>query len=102
MYTRITDSIDPLSVSVFFSTLDLISRYFLQVIWSEDRHKTTIMTHRGLHYFNIDPFGLFNLRCPFTRLMSCNLDDLTSLDILVYIDGINISSKDIDIHREKL
>lgn len=99
---NITDSIDSLAGSVFFSTLDLTSGFFQQVIRPEDRHKTAIITHRGLHQFNRIPFGLATSSAGFQRLMNFIFGDLANLGILVYVDDIIISSNDIESHLNKL
>ena len=44
----------------YFSTFDLISRYWQIEIAEEDKHKTTFTTRKGQYEFNRMPFGLTN------------------------------------------
>lgn len=99
---NITDSVDALAGSVYFSTLDLTSGFFQQEIRPEDRHKTAIITHRGLFEFTKNPFGMSTSPNAFQRLMNTILGDLNNMGILVYVDDIIVASKDIDSHFEKL
>ena len=99
---NITDSVDALAGSVFFSTLDLTSGFFQQTIRPEDRHKTAIITHRGLYEWSRNPFGMSTSGNAFQRLMNTILGDLNNLGILVYVDDIIVASKDIESHFDKL
>lgn len=99
---NITDSIDALAGSEYFSTLDLTSGFFQQIITPEDTHKTAIITHRGLYEFKRSPFGMSNSSNNFQRLMNVVFGNLAHAGILVYIDDIVVSSKDIASHLEKL
>lgn len=99
---NITDSIDALAGAEYFSTLDLTSGFFQQIITPEDTHKTAIITHRGLYEFKRSPFGMSNSSNNFQRLMNVVFGNLAHVGILVYIDDIVVSSKDIASHLEKL
>ena len=57
---RIDDSIDILSHSRYFSTLDLRSGYWQVKMASESIEKTAFATHSGLYEFVVMPFGLCN------------------------------------------
>ena len=57
---RIAESLDALSGTQYFSSMDLMSGYWLIEMDPESREKTALVTHAGLFEFNEMPFGLFN------------------------------------------
>lgn len=76
--------------------------FFQEVLCSEDRHKTAIITHKGLHEWSRNYFGLSNSEDSFQQLMSAIFGDVGNLGILVYIDDIVIASKDVESHLKKI
>ena len=66
---RINGSIDALSDSCWFSTLDLASGYWQVEVEERDRPKTAFTTGSGLNQFTVMPFGLCNAPATFERLM---------------------------------
>ena len=66
---RIDGSLDALSGSKWFSTLDLVSGYWQAEIVESDRPKTDFQVKKGLFQFKIFPFGLSNAPAVFERLM---------------------------------
>ena len=66
---RIDESLDQLSGSTWFSTLDLCSGYWQVEMHSDDRPKTAFATRRGLFEFNVMPFGLSCAPATFERLI---------------------------------
>ena len=73
---RVDDTLDTLSVSNWFSTIDLKSGYWKVEMAPEDREKTAFCTQEGLFEFNVMPFGLCNAPATFQRLMDCVLAGL--------------------------
>ena len=57
---RVDDSLEALSGSRWFSTLDLLSGYWQVEIDEKDRPKTAFTTGDGLFEFRVMPFGLCN------------------------------------------
>ena len=57
---RIDDTLDTLSESNLFSTIDLKSGYWQVVIHPDDREKTAFSIGSGLWQFSVMPFGLCN------------------------------------------
>ena len=90
---RVDDTLDTLSGSKWFSTLDLLSGYWQVEVDPEDREKTAFCTHEGLFEFRVMPFGLCNAPATFQRLMNAVLAGLQWSSCLVYIDDLVIPGK---------
>lgn len=73
---RVDDTLDTLSGSNWFSTIDLKSGYWQVEMAPEDREKTAFCTREGLFEFNVMLFGLCNAPATFQRLMDCVLAGL--------------------------
>ena len=87
---RIDDSLDALSGSTWFSTLDLQSGYWQVEMAEEDREKTAFVTGTGVGFyqFKVMPFGLCNAPATFERLMERVLTGLQWQTCLLYLDDI--------------
>ena len=99
---RIDDTLDTLSGSKYFTTLDLASGYWQVEIEEMDKEKTAFSTRQGHFEFNVMPFGLTNAPATFQRLMECVLMGLTADQCLIYLDDIIIFSANISDHMERL
>lgn len=99
---NISEAIDNLAQGKVYSSLDLMSGFFQQVVEEEDRHKLAVTTPKGLFQFTRTPFGLRTSANSFQRLMSLVLSGLDPFSVGVYIDDIIISSDNIDNHFPKL
>ena len=99
---RVDDTLDMLSGSTWFTTLDLKSGYWQVEVAEEHREKTAFCTQEGLFEFNVMPFGLCNAPATFQRLMNSVLAGLQWSTCLVYIDDIIIVGKTFDEHLKNL
>ena len=103
---RITDLLDQLAGTKYFSTLDLASGYWQIEIDSDSQPKTAFATHCGLHEFKVMPFGLKNAPAVFQRLMQQVLADLNLPDqpefVSVYIDDLLVFSRTLEEHIQHL
>ena len=85
---RIDDTLQSLSGSKWFSTIDLLSGYWQVNIAENDKEKTAFITHDGLFEFNVMPFGLSNAPATFQGLMNLALSGMLWSECLVYLDDI--------------
>ena len=89
---RIDDTLDALSGSMWFSTLDLASGYWQIPMSETSKCKTAfVVPRRGLFHFNVMPFGLTNAPDSFQRRMEKVLINLTPHKCLCYLDDIIIA-----------
>ena len=95
---RIDDSIDILSHSRYFSTLDLRSGYWQVKMAPGSIEKTAFATHSGLYEFVVMPFGLCNAPSTFQRLMETVLRGLTRDICTVYLDDILVMGTTFEEH----
>ena len=94
----IADTLDALSGTQFFTTLDLRSGYWQIEVHPESREKTAFITHSGLYQFRVLPFGLTNAPSSFQRLMGYILRGLHYKTALIYLDDVIIFSRSFDDH----
>ena len=87
----VSDTLDALSGTKYFSTLGLKSGYW-QIEMQSLEKKTAFVTHNGLYEFTVMPFGLTNSGASFQRLMGHILLGLEYRFALIYIDDIIIFS----------
>ena len=99
---RIDDSLDSLSGSVFFSTLDLLSGYWQVPLDTEAQERSAFVTRGGLWRWKVLPFGLTSAPATFERLMEQVLKGLQWKTLLLYLDDVIVFSRDFDSHLERL
>ena len=99
---RIDDSLDALSGSIYFSTLDLISGYWQVPLDEEAQQRSAFVTRGGLWRWKVLPFGLTSAPATFERLMERVLKGLQWRTLLLYLDDIIVFSKNFQSHLERL
>ncbi|KAL7841975.1 hypothetical protein SRHO_G00236640 [Serrasalmus rhombeus] len=85
---RIDESLDLVSGSSWFSSLDLRSGYWQVPLSPDAKPKTAFCTGRGLWHFRVLGFGLCNAPATFELLMEKVLDEIPRQECLVYLDDI--------------
>ena len=99
---RIDDTLDTLSGSQWFSTLDLLSGYWQVEVAEEDRENTAFATQSGLFEFKVMPFGLCNAPATFQRLMDLVFAGVQWSHYLVYLDDIIVVRRSFHDHLQNL
>ena len=99
---QIDDTLDTLSGSKWFSTLDLLSGYWQVEMSQRDSHKTAFGTLQGLFEFKVMPFGLCNAPSTFQRLMDLVLAGLQWSRCLVYLDDVIILGRTFREHLDNI
>ena len=103
---RISDLLDQLGESSYFSTLDLASGFWQIKVHPNSRERTAFIAPQGLFEFRVMPFGLCNAPAVFQRLMRRVLMGLNPPQgpdfVSVYIDDVLIFSKTLKEHLEHL
>ena len=99
---HIDDTLDLLSQTKFFTTLDLASGYWQVQMDSNSQEKTAFVTHSGLYEFCVMPFGLCNAPSTFQRLMEAVLSGLARECCMVYIDDILVTGREFEDHLSNL
>ena len=99
---RIDDSLDMLSKSRYFTTLDLDSGFWQVPMEHRSQEKTAFITHSGLYQFRVMPFGLVNAPSTFQRLMESVLAGLSGETCIVYIDDIIVPGATFQEHLGNL
>lgn len=89
---RIDYSLDLLTNTKYFATLDLAAGYW-QVPMDPKSQKTAFSTHAGLYEFYVMPFRLCNMSATFQWLMEKVLAGLARNSCLVYLDDVLVVRK---------
>ena len=99
---NISDILDKLGRSQYFTSLDLASGYHQVEMNERDAPRTAFSTEQGHFEFKRMPFGLKNAPATFQRLMDNVLKGLQEDICLVYLDDIVIYSNSLEEHLLKL
>jgi hypothetical protein len=75
------------------SLLDGFSGYNQIKVKRTDKYKTTFITHWGTFSYEHIPFGLSNAGVTFQRDMQIDFDDMIDNIIHIYLDDLNLYSK---------
>lgn len=96
---EITDILDKLGRTCYFSTIDLVSGFHQIQLDDEDIEKTAFSVNSGKYEFTRMPFGLKNAPATFQRVMDCVLREEIGICCLVYMDDIIIFSPSLEQHK---
>lgn len=95
---NITDVLNKLGNSTWFSTIDLASGFHQIEVDEKDIPKTAFNTENGHYEFLRMPFGLRNSPSTFERVIESVLRGLNNNICLVYMDDIIIMGKSFEDH----
>lgn len=99
---NISDILDSLGHSRYFSTLDLASGYLQIALHEDSMEKTGFSSGFGHYEYTRMPFGLKNSGASLQRYLNHILTGLQGLKCLVYLDDIIIFGKNLTDHNSKL
>jgi hypothetical protein len=99
---RIDDLFDQLRGACVFSKIDLRSGYPQLKIRENDIPKTALITRYGLYEYTVMSFGLTNAPAYFMYLMNKVFMEYMDKFMVVFIDDIQIYSKDEEEHEKHL
>lgn len=99
---NITEILDSLGASKYFTSLDLADGYYQIKMSEEDREKTAFSTNFGHFEFNRMSMGLKGAPATFQRLMNIALSGLIGQVCLVYLDDIIVFGDNVETHNENL
>lgn len=95
---RIDDLLKVFGRATWFSSLDLLSRYWQVCMKDLDQEKTAFAFTFGIYEFLVMPFGLCNAPATFQHLMNQVLADFLEKFIVVYLNDIIIFSTTFEEH----
>lgn len=98
---NLTEILDSLGSSKYFSTLDLAQGYLQIKIDEQDIHKTAFSSKSGHYEFLRMPFGLSSAPATFSRAMRAVLTGLEEM-CTAYLDDIVVHGFSLRDHQEKL
>ena len=90
---RINDLYDQLAESKVFSKLDLRLGYHQIRVRKEDIPKTAFISRYGSYEYTVMSFGLTNAPATFSRLMNYIFMEYLDKFVVVYLDDIQVYSK---------
>lgn len=99
---NITDILDKLGRSMYFTTLDLASGFHQVEVDKRDVEKTAFSVENGHYEFLRMPFGLKNAPSTFQRVMDNVLREHIGVRCLVYMDDIIVFSTSLKEHLDNL
>jgi transposase InsO family protein len=99
---RISEAVDSLQGSSWFSVLDLSRAYYQGYMSEESRKKTAFVTPWGLFEFNRIPFGLSNAVPAFQRFMERILEPYRDSFALPYLDDTIVHGSSVSEHIKQI
>ena len=99
---NISDILDHLGKSKYFSTIDLANGYHQICLNDADKEKTAFSTSLGHFHFKRMPFGLKGAPSTFQRMMNSILSGLNRIKCLVYLDDVIVTGHNLNDHNLKL
>jgi hypothetical protein len=98
----ITEILDALGNSKYFSTIDCASGFLQVPVRPEDQAKTAFSTREGHFHYKRMPYGLKGAPATFQRLMTAVLSGIQGIKCLVYLDDVVIFGQNLETHNDRL
>jgi hypothetical protein len=98
----VTEILDQLGQSKYFSCIDMVMGYHQIEMASEDRAKTAFSTKEGHWEYQRLPFGLKTAPATFQRMMNVVLSGLMWTRCFVFLDDTVIYAKSLAEHNVKI
>jgi hypothetical protein len=98
----ISEILDTLGNSKYFSTIDCASGFLQIPVKLEDRPKTSFSDAYEHYEYKRMPMGLKGAPSNFQRLMSTVLSGMQGLSCLVYLADIVLFGENLKVHNERL
>lgn len=98
----ITDILDSLSGSVYFSHLDLNQGYYQVALDENSREYTAFTTSTGQYQMKRLPMGLKTSPSAFSRVMSVAMSGLTYDKCFIYLDDLVVFGRNLEVHNKNL
>lgn len=99
---NITDILDSLSGSMYFTHLDLNQGYYQVSLNPKSRKYTAFSTSSGQYQLKRLPMGLKTSSCNFSRVMSIAMSGLTYDKCFIYLDDLIIFGRNLNSHIKNL
>lgn len=99
---NITDILDSLSGSIYFSHLDLQQGYYQLKLDTQSRMYTAFSTDTGHYQLKRLPMGLKTSCSAFSRAMSIAMSGLAFEKCFIYLDDLIIFGRSLAIHNQNL
>lgn len=96
---NITDILDQLGNSHYFTTLDLAHGFHQVKMDETDKIKTAFSTPTGHYVYNRMPFGLKGAPATFQRLMNAVVSGLSGIKCFIYLDDVVIYANNLKEHQ---
>ena len=100
--SSIEDRFDQLEGAGVYLKIDMRSGYYQMRVKEVDVPKTTFRTRYGHYEFLVMPFGLTNAPASFMDLMNRVFQSYADQFVMVFIDDIEVYSKDAQEHEQHL
>ena len=98
----ITEILDALKNSKYFSTIDCASGFLQVPVRPEGQAKTAFSTREGHFHYKRMPYGLKGAPATFQRLMTAVLSGIQGIKCLVYLDDVVIFGQNLETHNDRL
>lgn len=100
---RVSDDLDSLAGSKWFTSLDLNMAYHQIPMNEHDKEKTAFATPRGgLFHYRVMPFGHCNASATFQRVIEQTLNGLQWQVTVLHLDDIIVVGRDFEEHLNNL